>query len=191
MKPESDPLGDDFLDSLLDSGALAINEVPQVAAASGCDSRATPKQEMPPEGRVWGHTASAALGDLIDRTLIIAVQPNEQGHYKLVTSDGLLLHQAVRDWIGQAASEPSTSDSLPQRVIDELLQAAQRSRAPAWATCLPNGQPLVIASTDVLQVSDRASLVREMHHRALLRLRELSIDVDQRALSSYEEGEPQ
>lgn len=193
---ESDPLGDQFLDSLLGSGALAIAAVPpqqpsaKAPEASIGGSGVMPEEDLPPEGSVWLHTASATLQDLIGRTVVVAAQTDGHGQYTLAPGEASTLRQAVRDWMAQGDGQVSPSQAMTDRVIDELLQAAQRSSAPAWATCLSNGQPLVIASTGALQVAHKSSLVREMHHRALRRLRDLSIAIDQRALSSYEEAEP-
>lgn len=151
------------------------------------------------DAQVWLSVGTSDLTRLAEQALIVRAQIDPSGQYLLEPEQSAILRQAAYEWIevarhdsertwGDLLSSSAGRDQAARRVVAELVSAAQQVGAPAWATCLPNGRPVIISATHAGQAdtADDEPLVRALHHQALRTLRKAGLDYDAKALAGYE-----
>jgi hypothetical protein len=188
---------DDFLRDVLPAQPAAGLAAP--TANMSADPVATPliQSEGLPVAACWSDAAAAGVDELAQTTLVLRADADSQGRYSLDSEQSAMLRQELGAWLEGirrspqfvgALMSPAARDQVARRAVQDLLAAAQTSATQVWASCLPSGRPVVIATAQGLDSVDRDTLVRRMHHQALAALRDADLPHDETALSGYERG---
>ena len=198
IKASAGKFEDDFLSEVLPARSAAAGGAapPATMPVDPVVSSSAQSDDLP-AAACWSDAAAAGVDELAQTTLVLRADADSQGRYSLDPEQSAMLRQELGAWLDSIRRSPELAgtllssvvrDQVARRAVQDLLAAAQTSTTQVWASCLPSGRPVVIATAQGLDSVDRDTLVRRMHHQALAALRDAELPHDEGALSGYERG---